>query len=281
MHTASIALHQSLVNPHPTWWDLAAPNIAEPIRLESRLNLDLPSLSPRLRAVAKYCLAHARRLHLCRIQDVAQECDTNPATVVRLAKRYGFRGYLDFKMAFLVSQSSTNTFIKSECINAHRAESVMGYCRRSISQLEATWKDQALLSAVNALRHAKTVWILCTDETAQIAKCYAELLRLAGLEVQQMGMESGTHQYERLLGVGDAILFISLMLYSKGYLDAITMAERHGLAIVVVADHLKDVALPAANAHLTVAELGIGMQGTSAAMVLAQAVYCARITTSD
>jgi hypothetical protein len=69
--------------------------------LLQELQRALPSLSPKLGGVARFCIQHAATLHRYRIQDVADACDTMPVSVVRLAQRFGLKGFQELKLAFL------------------------------------------------------------------------------------------------------------------------------------------------------------------------------------
>lgn len=66
---------------------------------------DQRRLSPKMHKLAEFCLRNAHALHRMRILDLADEADTIPSTVVRFAKRYGFVGFHDFKLAFLQESS--------------------------------------------------------------------------------------------------------------------------------------------------------------------------------
>ena len=82
-----------------------APCAAEPVArgpaLRDWIQQDLPRLKPKMRGVAEQLLHQAATLHQQGIEDLAQQTRTAPATIVRLAKRYGFVGFSDLKMAFL------------------------------------------------------------------------------------------------------------------------------------------------------------------------------------
>lgn len=62
---------------------------------------DLRRLSPKMRKIADFCLRNVHSLHRIRILELADQTDNFPSTVVRFAKRYGYVGFLDFKLAFL------------------------------------------------------------------------------------------------------------------------------------------------------------------------------------
>lgn len=69
--------------------------------LLQELQRALPTLSPKLGGVARFCIQHAATLHHYRIQDVADACDTMPVSVVRLAQRFGLKGFQELKLAFI------------------------------------------------------------------------------------------------------------------------------------------------------------------------------------
>jgi len=209
--------------------------------LEARITRNLPTLSPKLKQVATYCLQHARHLHLCRIQDVALRCETQPVTVVRVAKRYGFRGFLDFKMAFLAE--------------AER-------CAPSVT----THSHFAPHRAVQLLVQARTVWVQATPETTHVAHCYAHMLRLAGLAVQWLHPSPGEASEH------DVLLSLSLAYDEASGTDAVRVAQRTGIPLVAITDGLEGFFSSTAGVHVSVAHLGDGLHGISAGMVLAYAV---------
>nr|WP_315243757.1 hypothetical protein [uncultured Albidiferax sp.] len=204
--------------------------------LEARITRNLPSLSPKLQQVAHYCLQHARQLHLCRIQEVAQHCETQPVTVVRLAKRYGFRGFLDFKMAFL-TEAGAPPQVDGDTVNA-------------------------LGLAAHLLAQARTVWLQASPATTQVAQCYADMLRVAGLQVQWRPPTPWQPE------PGDVLLWVALVS------DRATAPQ--GMPVVRISD--APDASPLHHAHLCTPPLGQGLQGIPAGLALAQAVHKTRQT---
>ena len=72
-----------------------------PSRLLLAMQRELPALSPKLGHVARFCIEHAATLHHHRIQDVARASGTIPASVVRLAQRFGLSGFQELKYALV------------------------------------------------------------------------------------------------------------------------------------------------------------------------------------
>ncbi len=69
--------------------------------LLSEIHEDQRRLSPKMRNLADFCVRNVHSLHRMRILDLADQTDNIPSTVVRFAKRYGYVGFHDFKLAFL------------------------------------------------------------------------------------------------------------------------------------------------------------------------------------
>ncbi|SDP73355.1 transcriptional regulator, RpiR family [Rhodoferax sp. OV413] len=227
--------------------------------LEARIQGNLPSLSPKLKQVATYCLQHARHLHLCRIQDVAQRCETQPVTVVRLAKRYGFRGFLDFKMAFLTDAGRAPT-------SAPEPPPVQ----------EAEEHGDAYSRAVHLLQQARTVWMHAAPQTAQIAHCYADMLRVAGLTVQWMHTPMDSPANPWAARECDVLLSVALLSDPGSDFNPVGMAQRIGIPWVAITDGLGGCGYGAAAAQVCIAHLGQGLHGIPAGLALARAVRDAR-----
>jgi len=87
---------------HPNTPPGAAP--LRGVALITAIQTDHLRLSPKMQLLAGYCLHHAHTLHRVRILELAAQTHNVPSTVVRFAKRYGYTGFHDFKLAFLQEQ---------------------------------------------------------------------------------------------------------------------------------------------------------------------------------
>lgn len=314
--------------------------------LEQQLAADLLALSPKLQQVAQYCLQHARHLHLCRIQDVADQCHTQPVTLVRLAKRYGFRGFLDFKMAFLAHteddthdqeaahtaageagpraayQATSATSMATAAapqrqvprqpprapdslgaVLNHHARANLAQHQQGLSQLETDWSGESFCQAVTLLKRAQRVWLHHSPAAQAMAHCYADLLRAAGRTVLWIRPPGDAHEppptqslpaYSTMLAHGataaaattkiprsaglspqDVLLTLSLACDGAGDFDAVCMAQRMGVPVLALSDQAHGFLAQSADAHLCVVELGMGLRGLSAGLLLAQAIRAA------
>jgi DNA-binding MurR/RpiR family transcriptional regulator len=89
---------------HPAQQPGAAP--LRGVALIDAIHTDHLRLSPKMQLLARYCLHHAHALHRVRILELAAQTNNVPSTVVRFAKRYGYVGFHDFKLAFLQEQEA-------------------------------------------------------------------------------------------------------------------------------------------------------------------------------
>lgn len=82
-----------------------------PKNLLVRLRSNIEPLSKKLRLVADYVLENAHDVQYQTITDLARNTKTSEATVVRLCRDMGYKGYSDFRMALAVdlSQSVNNS----------------------------------------------------------------------------------------------------------------------------------------------------------------------------
>ncbi len=78
-----------------------------PKNLLVRLRSNIEPLSKKLRIVADYVLENANEVQYQTITDLARNTETSEATVVRLCRDMGYKGYSDFRMALAVDLSQS------------------------------------------------------------------------------------------------------------------------------------------------------------------------------
>lgn len=71
-----------------------------PEALIALLQADLSSLSPRIRAAARYLLDHPNEIAVSSMRQIAAAAGVPPNTLVRLAQALGFEGFEDFRRPF-------------------------------------------------------------------------------------------------------------------------------------------------------------------------------------
>ncbi len=101
--------------------------MGSPKNLLVRLRSNIEPLSKKLRVVAEYISENANEVQYQTITDLARNTATSEATVVRLCRDMGYKGYSDFRMALAVdlsqSQSAQQVDIEGDVcdVSAHHA----------------------------------------------------------------------------------------------------------------------------------------------------------------
>ncbi len=77
-------------------------NSESKINLLSRLRYGMESYSPKLKKVASFILSNADSVQYLTITELARDTVTSEATVIRLCRDLGFKGYSDFRMGLAI-----------------------------------------------------------------------------------------------------------------------------------------------------------------------------------
>ncbi|WP_367989287.1 MurR/RpiR family transcriptional regulator [Vibrio sp. NTOU-M3] len=102
-----------------------------------RLRSNIEPLSKKLRIVADYILENANDVQFQTITDLARNTETSEATVVRLCRDLGYKGYSDFRMALAVDLSQNA---------GQQAQNIEGdICEVSAQSAVASLQDTAKL----------------------------------------------------------------------------------------------------------------------------------------
>ncbi|MEJ2765281.1 MurR/RpiR family transcriptional regulator [Photobacterium sp. MCCC 1A19761] len=118
--------------------------MSSPKNLLVRLRSNIEPLSKKLRVVADYILANAHDVQFQTITDLARYTKTSEATVVRLCRDMGYKGYSDFRMALAVDLSQT--------ASKPLAETDGDICTISAQSAVASLQDTAKLIDRNSLQ---------------------------------------------------------------------------------------------------------------------------------
>ena len=93
----------------------------------SKIKQSVSTLSPRLKAVAKYIVDNPSDFGLDPIRATARKCGVSTYTLVRMAKILGFEGYEGLREPFRHALVSSTAFVeRSEWVDGLRAEGVLG-----------------------------------------------------------------------------------------------------------------------------------------------------------
>jgi hypothetical protein len=186
--------------------------------LLQRIEADLPNLSPQLRKVAAH-LVRERGLPLRHhITELAGLTGTAPVTVVRLAKRYGLKGFCELKYALLEDAGNPPGAADAVVTRSHHAseasvaEHALEGALRTIGALRPIVDQPGFMQAARWLHEADVVWVsrqLPGD--ALVADCVTQGLQRHGVSVRSGWM---TRMAAHACALGDKSVQLHVALAS-------------------------------------------------------------------
>ncbi len=228
----------------------------------------LQSLPRSQKLLARFLLTHFEEAVFLNAARLAQRSRTSEATVTRLARALGYRGFPQF-------QDSMHALIRQKLAPADRMQRVRGIPRdteavwdrtfeRAFANLRETRKvvSSSLLEvAGKAILAADRKYVVGLRGSAGAALWFGHLLGLILPDVWAL-TEGGPVLFESLaaLGKNDALLAISFPRYTRWTVEALRFArEREAATIVITDSHLSpgaqaaDIALVARVDSITFA----------------------------
>ncbi len=202
-----------------------------PKNLMVRLRSNTEPLSKKLRVVADYVLENAHEVQYQTITDLAFNTKTSEATVVRLCRDLGYKGYSDFRMALAgdLSQSANQSQPKMD------GDICEVSAQSAVDSLMDTAKliDRAALNRICELVHgAKFIGCVGVGASSIVGRYLAyRLVRIGKKAI----MYEDTHLAAMSAGqsvVGDAWFAISSSGSTKEVVHAATQAHQRGVPVV-------------------------------------------------
>lgn len=196
-----------------------------------RLRSNTEPLSKKLRVVADYVLENAHEVQYQTITDLAFNTKTSEATVVRLCRDLGYKGYSDFRMALAVdlSQSANQSQPKMD------GDICEVSAQSAVDSLMDTAKliDRAALNRICELVHgAKFIGCVGVGASSIVGRYLAyRLVRIGKKAI----MYEDTHLAAMSAGqsvVGDAWFAISSSGSTKEVVHAAIQAHQRGVPVV-------------------------------------------------
>lgn len=149
------------------------------ISILTKLRSQTGTLSPKQRLVAQYVSVNAQQVQFQTITDLAKSTQTSEATVVRMCRDFGFKGYSDFRMALAkdISASMTTDAVEeseSDIFTTAENEAV-----RAIKDTHILINKSKVISVCNTFNGASNVHIVGVGASQVIAQyLYYRLVRI-------------------------------------------------------------------------------------------------------
>lgn len=229
----------------------------------SRIRGASPKLSPAQRRIADCVLADPQLVAFGTVADLAREAGASGASVVRLATRLGYEGFIGLQEAAQGELSDRLRPAASRIRDLPPGDVVARALSTSTQAVEATLAglDRSVFGhAVDLLADPeRSVAVIAGTAGAGIAGHAGDELRMlrSGVEVIG-GTRVAVGQSIARLRDGDVVLALDLRRYDRWLLDAVEYAVGEGVELIALTDGPGSPLAKGARALLVVEGEGIG-----------------------
>ncbi|MEB7584328.1 MurR/RpiR family transcriptional regulator [Serratia rubidaea] len=198
-----------------------------------RLRQELAGYSPTLQKLGTYVIEHPGQVLYFTITELARESGASEASITRLCRHVGCKGYTEFKMALALcvqqgaaaadpARSGSETLVE---------ESV-----QALRDTGALLDRQALQQAAQALHQARTLQIYGVAASAIIGDFLQYKLLRAGKPAQLFSDMHRAAMNAASLTAGDVAIAISSSGSTKDVLHAVSQARQHHAQVIVISN---------------------------------------------
>lgn len=200
------------------------------------LRQGLPGFSPTLQKLGDFILTDPQKVLYLTITELARETDTSEASVTRLCRHLGCKGYTEFKMALALDvQHNQPAAVAS-------GDSIDMLVEETVQALRDTGKfinREVLQSAVEALHQAKTIQIYGVAASAITGEyLHYRLLRI-GKSAQLFGDMHRAAMNASTLREGDLVIAISASGSTKDVMHVVKVAKKQNARVLMLSNTLR------------------------------------------
>ncbi|MGK3122613.1 MurR/RpiR family transcriptional regulator [Candidatus Pantoea formicae] len=200
------------------------------------LRQGLPGFSPALQKLGDFILTEPQKVLYLTITDLAKETDTSEASVTRLCRILGCKGYTEFKMALALNVQQNQPVATDE------GDSIDALVEESVQALRDTGKfinRDVLQQAATALHQARSIQIYGVAASAITGEyLHYRLLRL-GKSAQLFGDMHRAAMNASTLIEGDLVIAISASGSTKDLMHVVNVAKKRKAQVLMLSNTLR------------------------------------------
>ncbi len=215
----------------------------------SRLRAEQPHLTPALRRLAEVVLASPHEVIYQSVTELAEGAEVGEASVIRLCRDLGFKGFQDFKLALAADLARVTDRGTGAPSGAGVLERVTEAALRAVSETSAMLAG-TLEPALTALEGARTLLIYGAGASGISAQDY-------GYKLLRLGYSVGVHTDAHLAAMAAATLpaeaVVIALTRSGSTLDTVKvleLARTRGVNTLLVTERVKSPATAVADVVL-------------------------------
>lgn len=226
------------------------------VRIEARAG----SLPPAERRVAEVVLRDPGAAAFATVAELGRRAGTSGATVVRLAERLGYDGWVGLQAQARAGLDQRLRPATERIREAARGDVLSQTAGREADNvrrtLDAVDREAFEISAGHLADHRRTVWVLAGDAESGIGAFLVDSLGLLRPGVHRVtGAAPAVGRQLAHVERGDVLVAIDLRRYERWVLDGATYAAHRGAVVIAVTDSvLSPLAQQASAAFLVTAE---------------------------
>ena len=214
--------------------------------LLAKINEQKAGFSKGQRLIAGFITEHYDKAAFMTASKLGNTVGVSESTVVRFATELGYDGYPKMQKAMqeMIRDKLTSVqrieVAQSRLSDGNVLETVLNKDIEKIRRtLEETSKED-FENAVNAISHAKTIYIFAVRSSAALASFLGYYYSLIFDNVKVISNYGETEIYEKLFRISseDVIIGISFPRYSNAAIQAMTFAKRRGSKVIALTDSM-------------------------------------------
>lgn len=202
-----------------------------------RMRQGLENYSPTLHKLGSYVLEQPQRVLYLTITELARESDTSEASVTRLCRQLGCKGFTEFKMGLALE-----TRQNPSSPTAQGNDDVQTLIEDSITALRDTGKlldRQVLADAASHIHNARSVQVYGVAASAIVADYLGYKLLRLGKTSQCFADMHRAAMNAVSLDDRDIVVVISSSGSTKDVLHAAALAKRQGTTVIGISNTLR------------------------------------------
>lgn len=203
-------------------------------------------LTPSQRKLMQYILSHDEESVFSNIEDLAKKVDVSEATVVRLSKALGFKGFPEFqrelRLLFKNKLTTTSRLQKTVKKVTNEGDVLSKVLQTDIHNIEETLKQipsMEFKQFVKAIDSAERIIIVGLRSAYSLAIFLGIALEFLQKNVWVIQPGIGD-MWDRLLGLGkgDLVIGISFPRYTRQTVEVLRFAKERGVNTLAITDSL-------------------------------------------
>ena len=213
------------------------------------------------RLIAGFISQHYDKAAFMTASKLGSTVGVSESTVVRFATELGYEGYPQMQKAMqeMIRDKLTSVqrieVTQSRLSGGNVLESVLN---RDIDKIRKTLEETSkedFERAVDAIAHAKTIYIFAVRSSAALASFLGYYYSLIFENVKVISNYGETEIYEKLFRFSsdDVIIGISFPRYSNAAIQAMTFAKRRGTRVIALTDSMSSPLATVAD-HILIAK---------------------------